>query len=928
MRRVAYLAFIILLSSKSAKSQQNDDYRIWFKKAEKLFTLEHPTESSDNIALKYFLDAANPALERKDGKIAVGSLVKAATIRQTYKAFSESIDLYRRSININQTFFKDSSLLYESWLYLGSAFYQTGQTDSAQYYFEKASLITASQPDNDSFPEQDRLYNSLGAIYYESANYSQAMNYFHKALQYDDDEETRVTLESNVANCLVQLSRYNDGIKLFNSLLPTGYLRRITMHNMAHAYFKTGRYDSAVYYFNKVNRQNDVVSVRMLVDLSKIYSAKGDYKAANASLDSSLKYVNILSGKMQSADRALIYLERSSLATQQQKNDDAMNWCDKAFTELLLAGSTRVINNISPVLMLDVLKQKAALLEKQYRSNHLPEFLEKCFRTWQEAINVTSYIRKYIDNDEAKMYFQQGKGMIFRESIRIGFEWLAYNKAHPPVNDIISIMEAYKGTVLLENIKQASLKSGSKIPEEIRQKEKALRQSISYYTVKSGTTTSVTEAGKLQQQILSARIQLSRLQKQYELHPEYDIYREDTAKVDFYGRLSATLNNNTALINYMQADENIYALAITKTAFKAEIIRLTEPLRKNTAAFIAEIYHHADGRRYQGNGPSNELYRQLIQPFEDLLRHKNKLVILPDGLLNYIPFDALTATRDKRDYLLLHKEVSYHYSVSLLLYNYENPRTINSNRQALFLAPFATATKAQTAGLSVLPFSVSEGPADRTTKWIGEKATKQNLLSGFNNARIIHLATHATSGDSGDGKALIYLYPSGTFDEANNLYLPEIYSLDLRNTELVILSACETAGGMNAAGEGLLSLSRAFMYAGSKGMISTLWKTEDRVSAKLMQYLYAEMDKGYPPEEALQRAKLRFLDDNTISEKFKTPNYWANFIYVGQIGKNEIQLNASWIYAIVLVALGVMIWLVYKKRKLPRHSGVASVVEP
>jgi anthranilate phosphoribosyltransferase len=88
------------------------------------------------------------------------------------------------------------------------------------------------------------------------------------------------------------------------------------------------------------------------------------------------------------------------------------------------------------------------------------------------------------------------------------------------------------------------------------------------------------------------------------------------------------------------------------------------------------------------------------------------------------------------------------------------------------------------------------------------------------------------------------------------------------------------------------------------------------------------MDKGYPPEETLQRAKLRFLDDNTISEKFKTPNYWANFIYVGQIGKNEIQLNASWIYAIVLAALGVMIWLVYKKRKLPRHSGVASVVEP
>ncbi len=118
------------------------------------------------------------------------------------------------------------------------------------------------------------------------------------------------------------------------------------------------------------------------------------------------------------------------------------------------------------------------------------------------------------------------------------------------------------------------------------------------------------------------------------------------------------------------------------------------------------------------------------------------------------------------------------------------------------------------------------------------------------------------------------------------------------------------------------------MYAGSKGIISTLWKTEDHVSAKLMRYLYEEMDKGYPTEEALRRAKLRFLDDKTISEKYKTPNYWSNFIYVGQIGKKQIHLKASLIYALILGLAGVLTWLVYKKRKLPRHSGIASVVEP
>lgn len=928
MRRVIFLEIIILLSSLFAKPQTGDDYRVLYKKAEKLFNLNNPTHKTDSIAAHLFMEAAGVALQKKDCQIAVGSLIKTATIRQTYKQFDESIGLYHRALAVNQSSFNDTSLLYEAWLYLGSAFYQQGQTDSARYYFEKASLATSAHAENDSFPEQERLYNSLGAIYYESANYSQAMNYFQKALQYDHDEETRVTLESNVANCLVQLSRYNDAINLFNSLLPTGRLRRITLHNLAHAYFKIGKYDSAVFLFNKVSRQADQVTVRLLMDLGKIYAARGNYAQAVVALDSSLKYINTASGKSHSTDRAMNYLARSVMVEQQNKTDEAMKWCDSAYAELSLDGNPREVNTISPVLMLDVLKQKAMLLEKRYRFAHAEKYLDSCFHVWQQAIDVASYIRKYLDNDEAKMYFQEGKGMIFLEAIRIGFEWLDYNKLHPPVNDIISIMEAYKGTVLLENIKKASMKADSNIPEAIRDKEKSLRQSISFYTVKLGTAKSAHETKTLQQQILTARVQLSRLQKQFELHPEYDFYKEDTIKTDFYRRLSTALDNNTALLSYMQSADKIYALAITKSSYRTQQIKISSDLKANAASFINEVYHHTDGRRYEGNVPAEVLYRQLVQPFEHLIRNKKKLVILPDGLLNYIPFEALTVGEDTRDYLLLHKEISYHYSISLLLYDPERPNTPVKDRISLFMAPFVNSGFAETAQMPVLPFSVNEVPGIKTTKWIGEKATKKNFLTSFANARVIHLATHATSGENGEGNARIYLYPWSDSAEENNLYLPEIYSLDLRNTDLVILSACETAGGNNSAGEGLLSLSRAFIYAGSKGMISTLWKTEDQVSAKLMQFLYKEMDDGYPPEEALQRAKVRFINDKTISEKYKTPNYWANFIYVGQVGKEEIRLNALWVSAFVLGAIGVIIWLVFKKRKLPRHSGVASVVEP
>ncbi len=667
----------------------------------------------------------------------------------------------------------------------------------------------------------------------------------------------------------------------------------------------------------------------MLIDMGRIYTARNNYIEAVKALDSSLYINNILSGKIHSTDRALNYLVRSALADQQDESVTAMNWCDNAFSELLLSGKLREMNTISPLLMLYVLKQKARLLEKEYNKTQSTSYLEKCFRTWQDAIHVAAYIRRYLDNDEAKIYFQKNKGQLFLEATRVGFAWINKQKDRSAVNDLIGVIEAYKGKILYENIQQASLKSGSKIPAAIRLKEKELKQSLSYYTVKLGTSTSSSQATALQQRVLAARIELSRLQKQYEQHPEYNFYRQDTAVTDYRARLAKVLGENAALISFMVTDENIYAFGITGDNFQTQIIQLTPQLTNDLKTFNTEVYQHTEGKRYEGNRAAMDLYKLLIDPFENLFADKEKLVILPDGMLNYVPFEALVTGDGNRDFLVLHKKISYHYSVSLLLLSRGNAlgnRTRGNT--SLFLAPFATEKNLPHADLASLPFSINEVPDMRVTKWIGEKATKKNLLQNLSSNRIIHLATHARSGNGNDGEALIYLYPSDSSSESNNLYLEEIYSLDLRNTDLVILSACETAGGYNAAGEGLLSLSRAFMYAGSKGMISTLWKTEDQVSARLMQYLYAEMKKGYPAEEALQRAKIRFLDDDGISEKYKTPNYWSNFIYVGQTGTKVKRFNAYWLYVVPLAVVGIFIFSVYKKRKLPRHSRVASVVEP
>ena len=133
----------------------------------------------------------------------------------------------------------------------------------------------------------------------------------------------------------------------------------------------------------------------------------------------------------------------------------------------------------------------------------------------------------------------------------------------------------------------------------------------------------------------------------------------------------------------------------------------------------------------------------------------------------------------------------------------------------------------------------------------------------------------------------------------------------MANNELVILSACESGAGLKAGGEGLLSLSRAFIYAGSDGIVSTLYKTDDRVTAFLMKRLHHYRQQGYHPAEALRKGKLDLLESKEINSRLKTPNYWANFIYNGKIPQPESR--RIWLLAVIPL-LGMVILLIEKFR--------------
>jgi CHAT domain-containing protein len=168
---------------------------------------------------------------------------------------------------------------------------------------------------------------------------------------------------------------------------------------------------------------------------------------------------------------------------------------------------------------------------------------------------------------------------------------------------------------------------------------------------------------------------------------------------------------------------------------------------------------------------------------------------------------------------------------------------------------------------------------------------------------VLHLATHAVAGNK-KKQSYIAFYPAAPDSATNLLYTEEIYNLSLTNTKLVILSACETAAGNLVKGEGIMSLSRAFAYAGCPNIITSLWKANDLSTAYLTTRIHAYLDKNYAIDEAVRQAKLDYLSDPAIHPRLKQPFYWAHLIFLGSHHPQHAPAFPWWLLAgFILVAL-------------------------
>lgn len=360
--------------------------------------------------------------------------------------------------------------------------------------------------------------------------------------------------------------------------------------------------------------------------------------------------------------------------------------------------------------------------------------------------------------------------------------------------------------------------------------------------------------------------------------------------------VQAQMAPGTALLEYALGESSSVLFVVTRERFAALPLPPVDEIADRVAEVRTLIRGSALGRARLTHLLA-ELTAMLIAPAADLVATVDRLLIVPDRDLFYLPFEAL-GDPAQADFalgdLLARWTVSYLPTASLLtdVEPWEAPRW---ELEALLLADpggdggdvtaamrAAPPDLASAAGLPPLPAARREAkriaalfPDGQAEVYVGREA-RESLLKARGGApptRRLHIASHGRI--SMTDPAASFLLLAADLEDDGLLQMDEIFNMELAH-ELVVLSGCETALGPRVDGEGLLGLSRAFLYAGARELVVSLWPVADIATESLMVEFYEQILLGRPTTEALREAKLAALDAGASSFE------WASFILVGK----------------------------------------------
>lgn len=737
--------------------------------------------------------------------------------------------------------------------------------------------------------------NGLANTYAELNDFQKAERYYRIALETSRSEKMRVTeaeIEASLGNLALLRGRYAEALNYLELSrqkyddLGLPHQSAIADLEIADIYSELNLgveaaeiYAQVTSAFRDLNLRAEEARARL--NFGRTLAYLGEKQVAERELKSSFK---LFEKEKNQTGRSAALLSLSEFALRQRKLEQARSYLIKA------SAAARQSENPRHHIQLNILEgelyrktrefgkaikklSRAYALAKEYKQSNAKQFAlnslgkisflrgdtAKARTFFKDAIRTIEDLRSPLSAEEISMAFFGSRLEPFENLAQLLLDENKFSEA-------FRVIESGRARSLLD---ATSTNSGtSKVSKKLLDKLSELRSELNFY-YKKFDSADVVETQRLTIDINRLEVKLSDTLRQM-TSLGLPGTRSNDVRSDVFSlkTLQKQLDGSTTLIEFVEFRGNISAFIITrnKIRFIRDMSRLAEvdqTLEELHFQFGALRYGNIQLRRFldylktRADKSLEKLYDQLVRPIADHLSG-SRLVFVPVGSLNYVPFHAL---RDGNKYLLETFETSY--APSSRFWTTLQKRRAKKIQNSLLIG-FADER---------IPLVENEIREIRPivpspTTFVGKKATFSAFIENAADYDMIHLACHGRFRAENPMFSSLHLADGW-------ITVRDICSQKLK-ARMVTLSACETGLNKIFAGEEILGLARGFLTAGADSLVVSLWAVNDAATGRLMQDFYTDLQRGQSIEASLRKAQLGFIEND------EHPFYWAPFALIGK----------------------------------------------
>ena len=703
-----------------------------------------------------------------------------------------------------------------------------------------------------------------------------------------------------------ELQRDFDQLPISQQQLHSRYMA-IVYANMGEYYKELSLFSQAETYFIKSLQSGEQglsqsAYGRALIELGRIYRMKGEMEKSYTHLEEGLQILR------ESRITLLIAFASGQMALNLEadgKLEEALqyrHWGLQALTKGDLSFSDEDLRREVEGEEIPLSRNYVAFLLR--RSKLLVKIFEKTgdIKDLELAEQGSRIAEDKVSQMQLQLKSDANFPALVKELYECQLQILHARQTHAPdmkwIRQAYVLMEKSKAWQLREHLKDREARHFGGLPDSLLLKERMLRermahfQSLVFKEEQKGARGNTEQVQSWKESFFSYQNEFQELLQSYESqYPRYHQLKYETDPFPLEA-LQAELSADKAILSFFVGDSVIQLMRIRKGG----VDWIEQPKPQDFDQQVA-IYYESFSRPGQQLKESPALLKELLAwATTDMDNEVDQLLVLPDDVLNYLPFEVLKVglKGDKEDYLIERFDIQYAFSASVWVENKQRPTSGNRELFAGFAPSYgdesfmpepigeSSLRQMLRGGNAALPGARREVESIHRLLggrlFLDQEANKGQFLSQASDFRILHLAMHALVED-GDPMFSGFVFPAEDSTQAEWLYAHELYPMEL-DADMVVLSACNTGFGKLRKGEGIMSLSRAFAFAGCPSMLMSLWQLPDEQTSIVMEFFYEGLKAGLSKDEALRQAKLSYLAQTETAE-YMHPFYWAGLVILG-----------------------------------------------